>query len=304
MFKRLFPVVAAIALLALPLTVSAQFLEAELENVSFADGGRADGSFVYDPETGHVISWTISVSGGDTGAFPITLYSPFQGTSRRTDTGDLQRRITFTNYVSGSDRQLRLTPSSPLENLGEIDLQLDTGGGGAGGIECFNCTPSRQITAGSLFVSEFTPDFELNAGLNGGWFNPPTSGQGIFVDVLPSDNILFVGWFTYDTADALITDDAIFGSPDQRWVTLQGEYIDSTVDADVTITQGGAFDFQSSPDSEFQPSNSPAGTAKVTFFNCGEGVLQYDLDGVGTGAIPLLRLSSDNIELCDLLTSP
>ena len=45
-----------------------------LNNVTYADGGVATGSFTLDP-SGNFIAWNISISGGDTVSFPPVTYT-------------------------------------------------------------------------------------------------------------------------------------------------------------------------------------------------------------------------------------
>jgi hypothetical protein len=49
-------------------------------------------------------------------------------------------------------------------------------------------------------LGQIDDTFQINPGLSGAWFNPDTVGQGFFVDVLPDTDLVFMSWFTYDTA--------------------------------------------------------------------------------------------------------
>ena len=293
--------IAALALLIAgwPGLAVAQYVEAGFSGVAFSDGGTVTGSFVYDTSTDNVVNWEFEIAGGMTDNFPPLAWNIRNSSVRIFDAGDLQPRITFTQVAEASNpRQLRITPSLPLSSLGDIPLQLDTGGGGSGGVECFNCNPFRRITNGSLVVQTRTLDFPINAGLNGGWFNPPTAGQGFFVDVLEPINSTFIGWFTYDTSSATIADTPVLGDAAHRWVTMMGPNFGSEVEADITLTEGGVFNRRENV------ANSNAGTARVTFFNCREGVVQFTLNGISSGSIPIARLADGNLDICQILAAP
>ena len=121
-------------------------------------------------------------------------------------------------------------------------------------------------------------------GLTGTWFNPPTSGQGLNLEVLPDllgagQGFLFGGWFTYDS-----------GTPPygQRWYILQGAVSSSNASATVDIvapTAAGNFDALPTV------SGKAVGKATIAFSDCDHGTLDYTFFEGPSGAMPLSRLT-------------
>ena len=138
------------------------------------------------------------------------------------------------------------------------------------------------------------PSFAINQGISGAWFNPATSGQGILFDVEPNTSFIFGAIFTYETAAA-----AKLGSPDHRWLTVQGNYTGNTAELPIFLTSGGVFD---------QPvatTTAPIGTATVSFTSCTEGSIAYVLnDPPLSGTIPLQRVIAGTEALCSQLATP
>ena len=120
-----------------------------LSGVAFIDGGTATGSFDYDPDTDTLSNWSVTVSGGDTGDFPVFTWDPGNSTGDTSDQGDPQEMINF--YTATPRRDMRITPNGPLTDAGgTIAINLNSWGDGSGSMDCFNCSPYRKITAGSL----------------------------------------------------------------------------------------------------------------------------------------------------------
>ncbi|MCC7326281.1 MAG: hypothetical protein IT521_05705 [Burkholderiales bacterium] len=116
----------------------------------------------------------------------------------------------------------------------------------------------------------------INHLLSGAWFDPATSGQGFFFDIVSSTKLFFGSWFTWT---------AVAGQYD--WVTFQGNYSGKSDTATVPIyrSSGGMF-------------NNPApvttvavGTATFTFHSCTQGQLAFAFSGGPSGSIPLTRLT-------------
>jgi hypothetical protein len=117
--------------------------------------------------------------------------------------------------------------------------------------------------------------------LTGSWYDPPTSGQGLELEVYPDLNgpgnaQLFGGWFTNDAS----------GNP--QWYTLQGSMGTSHGNAyplDIGLSTGGNFD---------APPITQAvadGTATLTFYDCSHAALTYRFNDGRSGTIPYLRLT-------------
>ncbi len=134
-----------------------------------------------------------------------------------------------------------------------------------------------------------TQAVDINAGMDGAWFNSDTSGQGFFIDSHPDpegDNFIFVSWFTYG-------DDTASG---QRWLTAQGGFEGSTATIDVHETTGGSFDDPQAPDTVKE------GTMTIDFTDCNNATLSYSLtDDVLEGDIALTRVVSGGQALCEEL---
>ena len=140
--------------------------------------------------------------------------------------------------------------------------------------------------------------FQINAGLNGSWFDPDTSGQGFFIEVLPDIPLLFLGWFTYDTTQSASGESAVVGDINHRWLTAQGEFAGDSATLDVTLTTGGLFDDPTAPASNSPPGSY--GTMTISFEDCSNGEVVYDLSSLGlSGTIPITRLADNNVPLCE-----
>lgn len=131
-------------------TADAAPLRWVLSGVTFADGGIATGSFFFDADTSTVSNWNVSVSGGNTGTFPPFTYDVGSSDVNVFNAGNPGDTINFSAGMAPS-RDLRLTPVADLTNAGgSVALDLTTMNAMEGNLECFNCSPSRFITAGAL----------------------------------------------------------------------------------------------------------------------------------------------------------
>jgi hypothetical protein len=115
----------------------------------------------------------------------------------------------------------------------------------------------------------------IDERLSGSWFNPATSGQGFYLDIAPSINLFFGGWFTW-------TD--VPGQYD--WLTVQGGYSGEVALVPIYRTSGGAFN---------QPvptSTVPVGIAEFRFFSCSSAEVRFEFTaGGGPTTIPLQRVT-------------
>lgn len=138
--------------------------------------------------------------------------------------------------------------------------------------------------------------FVLNPALTDAWFNPLQDGQGFFINVFSDLETMFVGWFTFETADRGPDEAwAIIGEPYHRWLTATGGWAGIKARLDVTLTAGGVFD------SGEGVANSPPdgyGNLTIIFHSCDSATLSYELYGIANGAIPLVRLADDNVARC------
>ena len=159
---------------------------------------------------------------------------------------------------------------------------------GLGGLQTPNAVVVRE--------AGLTP----NPGLNDAWYNPVTDGQGFFINVFPEVETIFVGWFTFETADRPgAAPSADLGEPYHRWLTAIGGWSGSTATLDVFNTSGGQFDDPT------PVTVSPAqsyGTITIQFHDCATATLTYDLFAIGeAGEIPIQRIVPDNVALCEAL---
>ena len=146
-------------------------------------------------------------------------------------------------------------------------------------------------------VAAQDPVFQVNAGLSDAWYFPGTAGQGFFIIVWEDVQQVFLSWFTYDTERPPEDVSAILGEPGHRWLTAQGPYQGDTATLDVSVTSGGVFD-AAQPPATTDP--DPAGTITISWAGCNEGLLAYDLPGLGlAGDIPIERIVLDNVPACE-----
>ncbi len=150
---------------------------------------------------------------------------------------------------------------------------------------------------GSSAALPLEPPFEvLNAGLNGAWHNPDTSGQGLVLEVFPQIKRVHAAWFTYDTTFADGGETAVVGDPNHRWYTVEGTFEGTTATLDLVLTRGGIFN------DEVAVERTDAGDATLIFDSCTTGVFNFTIDGSGlTGSIPITRINGDNVPLCESL---
>ena len=140
-------------------------------------------------------------------------------------------------------------------------------------------------------------EFRINEGLNDAWYNPATDGQGFFITVFPDIELMFLSWFTFDTERPPDDVTANLGDPGARWITAQGSYVGSRATLDVNLTTGGVFN-NGIP----QPANNPGGTLVVEFEHCNGGTVEFNIPSIGQqGAVPIERISLDQVPLCEQL---
>ena len=124
----------------------------------------------------------------------------------------------------------------------------------------------------------------INAGMSGAWTNLETLGQGMFLDVIPGDQRIFMGWFTYETetASAFNADNG-----NHRWMVAIGPYQGDTATLELLAVDGGTFN---GPDPVVE---NPVGTATLQATSCTEATFTYALDAGPGGTMTLSRLLPD-----------
>jgi hypothetical protein len=183
---------------------------------------------------------------------------------------------------------------NPMDDFGAVELQ-------AGQNYYLVAQPLNDPQPGEYFYVFAPPaPFRITHAMAGGWFDPPTSGQGFVMDVFDNVNQMFVAWFTYDLERPAASADAMIGDPGHRWLTAQGPFDGDTGELLIYWTSGGVFD-------SANPAPAPAvqdGTLTVEFFDCLSGQVTYDLGSVNvSGQLPIQRLANDAAELCENLIS-
>ena len=139
-----------IALLTAGISLAAP-LTWTLQNVTFTDGGAATGSFVFDSSSNTVISYSISVAGGNTANFPAFVYQNGAANNTGATVYTAQSVIAFlTNIGQPSDQRELNLPVLPLPaGGGAVSLNLANNLGA----ECFNCFPYRLFASGQVIAS-------------------------------------------------------------------------------------------------------------------------------------------------------
>jgi hypothetical protein len=169
------------------------------------------------------------------------------------------------------------TLTFPTCDTGEFAYTLDDGRAGT--------IPLRRLLPNVECVTTGVPtNPQSDFGYTGPWYNTATGGQGMLIEVNPSDGQVFAGWYTYAEAGEGA------GATGQRWFSAQAPFTagDRTFDLTVFASTGGVFDTGGGVSTE------PVGTATLTFTSCTEGTFDYtftagELTGM-SGSIPLTRL--------------
>jgi len=145
---------------------------------------------------------------------------------------------------------------------------------------------------------DLVPGFEINAGLNDAWVNANAAFQGMFVTVFPVLKLMFVAWFTFDSEQPPEDISAVFGAPDQRWITALGFYDGNRAELVAELTTGGLFN--SSDPLPVQDTNY--GTINIEFSNCNLASVEFNFPTAGeSGIFTMQRVVEDNVALCEAL---
>ena len=147
-----------------------------------------------------------------------------------------------------------------------------------------------QLNPSLVRVIDLGPSIPINAGHSGAWFNPDTSGQGQFIDVVPEEQLMFVSWFTFTGADS--------DNPnEQHWYTAQGNYSGDTAVLDLFETLGGKFDDPQ------EVTTTQVGEVTLSFSDCEQGQMTYSFDeGDLQGESPMIRVIGDSGNVCEELS--
>ena len=137
--------------------------------------------------------------------------------------------------------------------------------------------------------------------MNDAWYNSATAGQGVLLTVYPDIRQVFLAWFTYDAERPPAEVTALLGDPGHRWLTAQGPYDNDTAELTVYMTEGGVFD-AAEPTAETDPEG--IGIITLEFADCNAALMSYQIPALGlSGEIPLERIATDNLALCEALAN-
>lgn len=140
--------------------------------------------------------------------------------------------------------------------------------------------------------------FKINAGLNDAWVNPDAPFQGMFVTVLPDQNLIFLAWFTFDLETPPANAKAVIGAADQRWITALGSYDGNSAILNAELTTGGRFN-TSDP---IAVQDGSYGTIALSFSGCNMASVDFDFPDAGeSGSFTMARIVTDNEGLCEEL---
>jgi len=144
--------------------------------------------------------------------------------------------------------------------------------------------------------------FNFNAGLNDAWFYPETDGQGFFITVFPDLSYVSLAWFTYDTELPAPDATANLGDAGHRWLTAVGPIFGNQAVMNIEMTSGGLFDTSTEIIRTDPPGSD--GSITLTFDSCNSGTVEYNISSIDReGIVPIQRVASDNIALCEALQS-
>lgn len=146
------------------------------------------------------------------------------------------------------------------------------------------------------------PNVTINAGINDAWIEggiPGLPGQGLLVSVFENIPLIFIAWFTYESARPAGFPAPEIGEWGHRWVTMQGGYTGNVANLDIYLTQGGVFESSNPP-----PDTAVRiGSATLTLHNCHSATLDYSFDGTNyQGTKNLIRIAGDNVPNCQIMS--
>lgn len=124
------------------------------------------------------------------------------------------------------------------------------------------CT--TDVPAGPIASFLYGYDDVLHSGA---WYDPQTSGQGLLIDVIPTQSTLFAAWYTYAPQTEGQT-----GNASRRWFTLQASYTPGNLNlkqVPIYAVTGGRFD------ASMRTTSLQVGTADISFSSCSAMTLQY-----------------------------
>ncbi|WP_347260943.1 intradiol ring-cleavage dioxygenase [Rudaea sp.] len=182
--------------------------------------------------------------------------------------GATSASVTF-YQVTGGNFNAAPTPYSVVIGEGTLSFASCTSGsldfsfsdGRAGSIPLARLMSNIACAASGGSVAD------ANFALSGTWYNKPTSGQGVLIEVNPSTPYVFLSWFTF------APDGANSGAAGQRWFTGQtAAYVPGATSIALTLytTSNGTFNSAAT-----KVVATAVGSATLTYSSCGAAVLSY-----------------------------
>ena len=186
------------------------------------------------------------------------------------------RRVAAGDNAAAFAREQLASTSLPISSFGEDEegnLYLVSYDG-----RVFLLSDGEPVT-GPVIDQRFT----------GTWFDPAQAGHGVFVEVLPDDQLVAY-WFTFDSEGR------------QAWFGGVGPVVGNSVRMDAVRAEGGRFP----PDFDPAAVDYPViGSLTLRFDSCRRGVIEYQLDeNFGSGSMTLQRLTEPLGSACDTADSP
>lgn len=138
----------------------------------------------------------------------------------------------------------------------------------------------------------------FNEDLTGAWVSPGIEGQGLMMHAGGLTQVLFLAWFTFQTAPVPIIPGPPpdLGSGDQRWLTGYGIMPEqgNTMNINFESSTGGVFNTHSPG----ATTNSQYGTGGIELVDCEHLKLSYSLPGGHQGELDYYRIISDTTIEC------
>ena len=132
-----------------------------------------------------------------------------------------------------------------------------------------------------------TNPFAINVGLSGSWYTPEFTGQGFLLDVITSNEQLFVTWFNYRKADDATPGNGLVAD-EQRWYVAQGSYAGHSAELPLFRTTGGRFNTGMPVDLQ------QIGTLTIHFNDCNNASVEVLFDGEAQSSnLAITRLTPD-----------
>lgn len=196
------------------------------------------------------------------------------------------------NYEAGL-RILRIDDpaAAELTEVAFFDTQPDSDSAGfRGAWNVYPFLPSGNILISDLTSGLFIVRPTINAEgdpleldfdvADGQWVTDDVgfrgAAQGVTFDYLPSADVLFLAWFTYQLEPQVPSDDPSpdIGAPDNRWLTGRLQTDGNSAFGPLFASAGGGFD---QPPNEFQRT-AQVGEVRVDFTACDHAFLTYSID--------------------------